>query len=130
MWINWTYKVPYKEVPGFKFEEYDEKIGITAYEKPLMGEMEDVVAELYRKEDSRQAVASLFTQDFLSCLLSVQFQIHLGTLYVTATLRSQNAVYRERDSDLFRHLAAFVMKYHGKMDVDITVNVGNYHLIP
>ena len=130
MYINYTYKIPYSPQPDYKFEEYDEKIGVSAYKEPLIREMESVVIELGRKSNSRSAVATLFRQDFHSCLLSVQFQIHEGTLYETVTLRSQAAVYRDKDSTLFCYLADYVMKYHGKMDVDITVNVGNYHINP
>ena len=128
MYINHTYKVPYNPQPDYKFEEYDEKIGVTAYAKPLLKEMESAVIELGRKKDSRAAVATLFRQDFHTCLLSVQFQIHEGTLYETVTLRSQAAVYRDRDAALFCYLADYVMKYLGQMKVDITVNVGNYHI--
>jgi len=129
MYINFTYKVKYQPQPNYKFEEYDEKIGVSAYEKPLMKEMEFVLDKLRQYEDSTQAVAVLFGQDFQSCLLNVQFQIKEGTLYITANYRSQAAVYRERDELMLSFLADRIMRYFGQMEVDITCNVGNYHIL-
>jgi len=129
MYINFTYKVTYKPQPDYKFEEYDDKIGVSDYKEPLMKEMEFVLDKLREYEDSTQAVAVLFNQNFQSCLLNVQFQIQKGILYVTANYRSQAAVYRERDEKMLSYLADQIMKHFGQMKVDITCNVGNYHIL-
>ena len=129
MYINFVYKVKYQPQPGYKFEEYDEKIGVSAYEEPLMLAMRYVLVKLRERRDSTQAIATLFKQSFESCLLNVQFQISEDTLYVTANYRSQAAVYRERDERMLSYLADYVMKEMGKMKVDITCNVGNYHIL-
>ena len=129
MYINFTYKVKYSPQPGYKFEEYDEKIGVSAYEEPLMKEVRVAANKLLKYRDSTQAVATLFTQDFQSCLLNVQFQIQNGTLFITANYRSQAAVYREQDERMLSYLADYIMKIMGDLKVDITCNVGNYHIL-
>ena len=131
MEINFTYKAQYKPNFDYKFEQYDEEIGVEAYSIPLMNEMVYVLDKLRENHQSRTAVAQLYSQDFKSCLLTVQFQFVEDKLFVTANYRSQAAIYRARDEELLTYLATHVLTrltLDVNSDVEITCNVGNYHI--
>ena len=131
MEINFTYKVPYKPNMGYEFTQYDDEIGVEAYKEPLMAEMEAVTKKLKENKHSRVAVAQLFSQEFKSCLLTIQFQFVDDKLVLIANYRSQAAVYRARDEELMTYLASYVLNWlHLDLnsEVEIICNVGNYHI--
>jgi thymidylate synthase len=131
MEINFKYKVKYVPNLDFEFLQYDEEIGVAAYKRPLMKEMYSVVKILKRNRHARTAVAQLFSQQFQSCLLTIQFQFVEDKLYLTANYRSQAAVYRARDEEMLSFLATHVLNslnLEVKSEVEITCNVGNYHV--
>lgn len=132
MEINFVYKVPYRPNPHYKFKQYDEKIGVEAYKEPLLKKFNTVIDRLSKNPNSRTAVVDLFHQnDFESCLLTIQVQLNDNKLYLTANYRSQAAIYRSKDEEMLCYLVYLVIKKLKLPDdtlVDITCNIGNYHI--
>jgi len=131
MKMIYQYKLPYKLITEFKYLMYDNEIGVISYQKYITVQLPYVISTLNFNSSSRQALMTINNPGHMSCLISIQFQINKGILYVTFNLRSQAVEYRKYDEVLFNYIVSEVLKKI-KVDVlsiDILVNVGNYHSI-
>jgi hypothetical protein len=130
--INHRYSIPFERITNFKYEQYDEKIGVKEYEKVVEPQIPYVIETLNNDKTSQQAVIVVNQgTKFMSCLMNMQFQIMYNILYGTVNLRSQAIEYMYNDGKLFLYIATRVLD--GLKDnirpksVYIDVNVGNFH---
>lgn len=131
MKINHTYKIKFKPINHFKYEMYDEEIGVANYKPSVDTQLPSCINILNNDLSSRQCILSMNRgTEFMSCLLSIQFQIYNHKLYVTINLRSQAQQYIQKDSNLFKHITTQLLNGldYEIQDVDMTVNVGNFHV--
>ena len=130
MMINHHYKLAYRYLNTFHFKQYNDKIGVKEYEPYIYAQLPDIIKKLNDNKNTRQAILIMNRgNDFMSCLISIQFQIFNSELYVTVNLRSQAREFMKKDARLFCFCATRVLN---NMDyliskVNIDVYVGNFH---
>lgn len=126
--INHHYTIPYAEVDTFDWNT--KPIDITTYEERIVPKLPRIVRVLNKEYNNRQAVIVVNGEEnFMSCLLTLQFQKIDNILYLIANYRSQCEVNgRPNDSIMLQFLATKVMKEVGLNHFIIEVNVGNYHI--
>lgn len=128
--INHSYQLIYEPVKDFKYQMYDDVIGVVSYEPFIESQIPYVIEKLNKNKDSRQAIITVNNPDHMSCLISIQFQIYKNELIGIVSLRSQAVEYTYSDGMLFNYVTTRVLKGL-KSDftnrVKIFVNVGNYH---
>ncbi len=127
--INYQYQIPYYPIKNFEFTDYDEKISVKEYEDRVKGQLPSIIDLLNTIPECRQAVLVMFETNFHSCLLTIQFQIHKGMLYVTINMRSQALEFVDKDRIMFLWIVTQVMNglKHLIEKVNILVHVGNFH---
>lgn len=136
MKINYTYKIPFRPLNVYKWGPKGCRADTTSYEPVIWKQLPHIVDQLKADRSTRQAIIIVNSfdhekdeRDFNSCCISIQFQIMDEVLYVTANYRSQCEIYgRPGDSKMILYLTELINKAVGRFkEVDITVNVGNYH---
>ena len=128
---NKTYTVRFVAEERFHFTKMNELVDYTDYFRRIFPRLDDVIKDLQKNPDSRQGVITINeNEDFMSCLMYVQFQLINNVLQVTATFRSQHEILgRPHDERLLRYLATEFKKNIGIPihNIRIQVWVGNYH---
>lgn len=131
MIINHTYKIPFAPPQNFKYTIYDESlnIGVVDYQKRVEPHLSRLANILNKDKTSRQAALTINRLNFKSCLLSIQFLMDETTLNVIVNMRSQAEEFRAKDESMICHwVSMFIEKLDYLIgDVQIFVNVGNYH---
>lgn len=126
--INYHYSIPFVEVSSFDWNTTP--IDITTYRDKIVPKIPRIVQTLHKEYNNRQAVIVVNgEEDFMSCLLTIQFQKIDSILYVIANYRSQcKKNGRPNDSLMLQYISSIIMRATGLTSYNIQVNVGNYHV--
>ena len=128
--INHTYKVEYFPVQTFEFTQKNEIVGYKNYRRAIGRDYKNAIENINENSDTRHCLVNVEAGARMTCLLTLHFQIQKKVLYLTANYRSQHEKYgRPHDEELLRYIVRRAIDDidHQIDEVDITVNVSNYH---
>lgn len=130
--INFHYTIPFKKVSYFEWKKYNDVVDLTLYKERIMPKLTYIVDNLCKNLSSRQEVIIVNREgEFMSCLLSIQFQIVDECLILTSIYRSQCELSgRPCDTLMNQYLATTVMNMLRLKKYKIYVLVNNYHINP
>jgi thymidylate synthase len=129
--FNYHYEIDFEEVMYF---DWDFQMGPVRYEgyEVLATNISWIIESLNKDPNTRQAILTLNTKDYMSCLISIQWLIDETTLYCITNFRSQHREWgRPQDSQLILWLTTQIKaQLETQIDkVKIEVNVADYHSI-
>jgi thymidylate synthase len=129
--INYSYEIPFVPTHSFEFKKFNECVDLGPYEQIIMPKLDKIFSNLVIYPNSRQEVILVANETNHTCLMFLQFNVLEGTLYLSATYRSQCQILgRPNDTQMLLYIATLFSDYMSNDNVIIHVSVINYHINP
>lgn len=127
--FNYQYSIDFYEVQEFDWNYVNGPVRYEGYEF-LEINLPLIIEALNKDSNTRQAILTLNSINYMSCLISIQWLIDDKTLYCITNFRSQHKeLGRPQDTQLILWLTTQLKSKLTSYieNIQIEVNVGDYH---